>query len=111
MGSTTCVSGRCLCRTGMHIGLDGKCHSGWTPKATTCSMDTEGTCFMFGCDWSRRAKCHAASGKCLCDKNHCAEDGQCVPPWQMGGAGQISLYANTTLERQEPSVSLEVSRE
>jgi len=29
--SSTCVDGHCLCRTEMHIGADGKCHSGWWP--------------------------------------------------------------------------------
>merc|ERR1712187_567072 len=32
--STSCVDGICLCRSEMHIGDDGTCHSGWWPDGS-----------------------------------------------------------------------------
>ena len=32
--SSSCVDGHCLCRSNMHIGADGACHSGWWPDGS-----------------------------------------------------------------------------
>eukprot|EP00421_Protoceratium_reticulatum_P016359 CAMPEP_0168390636 /NCGR_PEP_ID=MMETSP0228-20121227/17576_1 /TAXON_ID=133427 /ORGANISM="Protoceratium reticulatum, Strain CCCM 535 (=CCMP 1889)" /LENGTH=139 /DNA_ID=CAMNT_0008403935 /DNA_START=115 /DNA_END=534 /DNA_ORIENTATION=- len=37
--SSSCDRGICLCRSGMHIGADGKCHSGWWPEASLAAMN------------------------------------------------------------------------
>eukprot|EP00416_Gambierdiscus_australes_P033301 CAMPEP_0171105820 /NCGR_PEP_ID=MMETSP0766_2-20121228/63498_1 /TAXON_ID=439317 /ORGANISM="Gambierdiscus australes, Strain CAWD 149" /LENGTH=206 /DNA_ID=CAMNT_0011566769 /DNA_START=41 /DNA_END=661 /DNA_ORIENTATION=+ len=37
--SSTCVDGRCLCRTGMHVGEDGKCHTGWWPPSLLAGLN------------------------------------------------------------------------
>lgn len=72
--SSSCVQGRCLCRTGMHIGADGACHEGWYPS---CTKDTGGTCSWFGCAASR-GPTDCVSGHCLCKEGTCAVDGSCV---------------------------------
>lgn len=39
--STSCDRGYCLCRTQMHIGLDGQCHPGWDPEILLGMNETE----------------------------------------------------------------------
>eukprot|EP00927_Polykrikos_kofoidii_P047926 TRINITY_DN42202_c0_g1_i1.p1 TRINITY_DN42202_c0_g1~~TRINITY_DN42202_c0_g1_i1.p1 ORF type:complete len:251 (-),score=24.05 TRINITY_DN42202_c0_g1_i1:118-870(-) len=76
--TSSCVSGRCLCRTGMHIGADGMCHSGWWPDKNDryCNKDTGGTCRFFRCARSRHAECVA--GKCVCGAATCSVNGACT---------------------------------
>eukprot|EP00927_Polykrikos_kofoidii_P065000 TRINITY_DN607_c0_g1_i2.p1 TRINITY_DN607_c0_g1~~TRINITY_DN607_c0_g1_i2.p1 ORF type:complete len:271 (-),score=30.37 TRINITY_DN607_c0_g1_i2:105-869(-) len=78
VASSSCVSGRCLCRTGMHVGADGQCHSGWYPDNNDkpCLAETGGTCRFLGCDSSRAAQC--ISGKCVCAPGKCSENGVCT---------------------------------
>jgi len=37
LSASSCVKGACMCRSGMHIGCDGKCHSGWAPLAMSAA--------------------------------------------------------------------------
>lgn len=85
--SSSCVQGRCLCRTGMHIGPDGACHSGWWP---TCNLDTKGTCHWFGCSASRGAT-DCVSGRCLCKAGSCAQNGACVEPTELATNATLPL--------------------
>lgn len=83
--STSCVGGRCLCRTGMHIGEDGQCHPGYWPDEQHCNTDTGGTCKIMGCSASRgpttctKFGWEAGTGhQCHCQKGYCAtKQGTC----------------------------------
>jgi len=78
MASSSCVSGRCLCRTGMHVGADGVCHAGWYPdNQQSCLRETGGSCRWLGCASSRASEC--VSGKCVCTApGTCSVNGKCV---------------------------------
>eukprot|EP00928_Gymnodinium_smaydae_P047995 TRINITY_DN32044_c0_g1_i1.p1 TRINITY_DN32044_c0_g1~~TRINITY_DN32044_c0_g1_i1.p1 ORF type:complete len:208 (-),score=42.90 TRINITY_DN32044_c0_g1_i1:146-769(-) len=44
--SSTCVDGRCLCRSNMHLGPDNQCHMGWDPVVLLAANTTDLTSMM-----------------------------------------------------------------
>jgi len=101
--SSSCVSGRCLCRTGMHVDENNKCQTGWWP---TCDKDTGGTCGWFGCH-SSRGEVECTGGKCLCKAGYCAKDGVCVAPEE----STALLAANATPPAEYLAEDPEIIRE
>mmetsp|Transcript_51581 Transcript_51581/g.159823 ORF Transcript_51581/g.159823 Transcript_51581/m.159823 type:complete len:236 (-) Transcript_51581:139-846(-) len=65
-GKTMCMAGKCVCAPG-HCAMNGKC---WP------TTDTNGTCFVLGCDISR-GPTRCFHGKCLCQDGYVAEAGVC----------------------------------
>lgn len=99
--SSSCVSGRCLCRSHMHVGSDGQCYPGWYP---TCDKNTGGTCKWFGCSSSRGAT-DCISGRCICKGNTCAMGGKCIQTAALG------LSANMTTPMEDFAEDPEEDRE
>jgi len=73
--------------------LDEKDHSCYVPlrheepsSGLPCHADTGGTCRIFGCS-SSRGSTACLQGKCLCEPDFCAREGQCVPHGELASLG------------------------